>query len=124
MQSTRTVNAIPTIQAGEVRARAQNSCKRKRSVVRAEEGNHIPAPLYRRAGKAASVLVVRAMSSGQLTRRLKSGQIVTNALSEAYSLTTRPHELAPKQVRKELHDLNGGLRLQLAAHVSALADAA
>src|SRR5882762_6877529 len=35
---------------------------------------------------------------------------------------TRPHELAPEQVRKEFHDLDGGLRLQLGPQVGALAD--
>src|SRR6267143_5919755 len=35
---------------------------------------------------------------------------------------TRTHELAPEQVRKEFHDLDGGLRLQLGAQVGALAD--
>src|SRR5271169_2572459 len=34
----------------------------------------------------------------------------------------RAHELAAEQIRKEFHDLDGGLRLQLGAQVGALAD--
>src|SRR5271157_5153509 len=34
----------------------------------------------------------------------------------------RPHELAAEQIRKEFHDLDRGLRLQLGAQVGALAD--
>src|ERR1035438_5007936 len=58
-----------------------------------------------------------ALIAGRQKQRLAGASPMSYPVSRA-----RSHELAAEQIRKEFHDFDGGLRLQLGAQVGALAD--